>query len=80
MIPPADTDGYTYHCYPGEIISHGVWLYSLFNLSYREVQERLFGRGIEVSHEAIRKMIVHISLEAYANTIRVSHVVVGCVG
>src|SRR5205823_5514931 len=43
------------HRFPGEIISHGVWLYYRFPLSYRDVQELLFERGIDVTHEAIRQ-------------------------
>lgn len=54
MTPPADTDRYQNHRFPPEIISHGVWLYYRFTLSYRDVQELLVERGIEVSHEAIR--------------------------
>jgi hypothetical protein len=38
-----------------DIISHGVWLSSRFTLSYRDVEELLFARGIMVSHEAIRQ-------------------------
>jgi transposase-like protein len=37
--------------YPVEIISHGVWLYHRFPLSFREVQEMMPQRGIVVSHE-----------------------------
>jgi len=53
MTPSADTDRYKHHRFPPEIISHGVWLYYRFTLSYPDVQESLFERGIEVSHEAI---------------------------
>jgi transposase-like protein len=28
---------YKHHRFPGEIISHGVWLYYRFHLSYRDV-------------------------------------------
>jgi putative transposase len=55
MNPSANTERYKNHRFPGEIISHGAWLYYRFSLSYREVQEFLFERGIEVSHESIRK-------------------------
>jgi transposase-like protein len=55
MTPPADTERYKNHRFPGEIISHGVWLYYRFPLSYRDVQELLFERGITVSHEAVRQ-------------------------
>ena len=36
------------------IISHTIYLYHRFTLSYRDVQELLFQRGIDVSHETIR--------------------------
>ena len=51
MTPPADPERYKNHRFPGEIISHGVWLYYRFTLSYRDVQELLFERGIDVTHE-----------------------------
>jgi putative transposase len=38
-----------------QIISHGVWLYYRFSLSYRDVEEMLLARGIIVTHEAIRQ-------------------------
>ena len=41
--------------FPGEIISHGVWLYYRFSLSFREVQEMMLERGIVVSHETVRQ-------------------------
>jgi putative transposase len=55
MTPPADSDHYKNHRFPGEIVSHGVWLYYRFPLSYRDVQELLCERGIDVTHEAIRQ-------------------------
>jgi putative transposase len=55
MTPPADTERCKHHRFPGESISHGVWVYYRFPLSYRDVQELLFERGIHVSHEAIRQ-------------------------
>jgi putative transposase len=55
VTPPANTERYKNHRFPGEIISHGVWLYYRFTLSYRDVQELLFERGIDVSHKAIRQ-------------------------
>jgi len=46
-----------YHGYrfPQEIISHAVWLYHRFSLSYRDVEDLLAERGIEVSYESIRQ-------------------------
>ena len=40
--------------FPAEIISHCVWLYFRFCLSFRDVQEMMLERGIQVSHEAVR--------------------------
>jgi transposase-like protein len=45
MNTAAPTNPYTHHRFPAEIISHGVWLYFRFCLSYRDVEELLFGRG-----------------------------------
>jgi putative transposase len=41
--------------YPAEVISHAVWLYHRFSLSFREIEELLLARGIIVSHETIRQ-------------------------
>src|SRR5262245_48949707 len=66
MTSPADTKRYKHHRFPGAIISHGVWLSSRFTLSYRDVQELLFERGITVSHEAIHQWC-HKFGQGYAN-------------
>ena len=55
MTPPATSNPYKRHRFPGEIISHAVWLYYRFSLSHRDVEELLFERGNIVSYEAIRK-------------------------
>ena len=55
MTPSATPNPYNHHRFPGEIISHAVWLYYRFSLSHRDVEELLFERGIIVSYEAIRK-------------------------
>src|SRR5215475_11421418 len=53
MTPPAEPARYKNHRFPGKIISHRGWLYYRFPLSYRDVQELLLERGIDVTHEAI---------------------------
>jgi len=40
--------------FPKAVISYAVYLYHRFLLSYRDVQELLFERGIDVSHETVR--------------------------
>jgi putative transposase len=54
MHTSAPTHPYKHHRFPAEIISHGVWLYFRFCLSYRDVEELLFARGIIVTYETIR--------------------------
>ena len=45
---------YKGHRFPPEIISHAVWLYHRFTLSFRDVEDLLAKRGIIVSYESIR--------------------------
>src|SRR5262245_27477389 len=69
MTPLAHTERYKNHRFPGEIISHGGWLYYRFHLSYRDVQELLFERGIDVTYEAIRQWCLKFGQD-YANQLR----------
>jgi hypothetical protein len=69
MTPPANPARYKNHRFPGEIISHCVWLYYRFTLSYRDVQELLFERGINVTYEAIRQWC-HKFGQDYANQLK----------
>jgi putative transposase len=69
MPPPAAPERYKHHRFPAEIISHGVWRYYRFCLSYRDVEELLFVRGVLVSHEAIRQGCQKFG-QAYANQLR----------
>ncbi len=39
--------------FPPEIISHAVWLYHRFSLSFRDVEDLLAERGITVTYETI---------------------------
>jgi len=69
MTPPADPERYKNHRFPGEIISHGVWLSYRFPLSYRDVQELLCEREIDVTHEGIRQWCLKFGQE-YANQLK----------
>lgn len=69
MTPPATPERYKNHRFPGDIISHGVWLSYRFTLSYCDVQEILFERGIDVTHEAIRQWCLTFGQD-YANRLR----------
>ena len=46
---------YSGHRYPKEIISHVVWLYYRFTLSFRDIEDLMAYRGIDVSYESIRQ-------------------------
>ena len=50
-VPPS----YRGHRYPVEVISHCVWLYFRFPLSFREVEELMLRRGVIVSYETVRR-------------------------
>src|SRR4051795_8127006 len=54
-MTPAAKSPYAGYRFPGEVISHAVWLYFRFPLSLRMVEEMLAARGIEVSHETVRQ-------------------------
>ena len=42
------------HRFPAEVIKHSVWLYFRFTLSFRDVEEMMAQRGVDVSYEALR--------------------------
>ncbi len=49
---------YARHQFPPAIIRHAVWLYLRFTLSFRDDEELLAERGIEVSYESIRRWVL----------------------
>ena len=55
MQTTASPSAYKGFRYPQEIISHAVWLYFRFSLSYRDVEDLLAERGIIVTYETIRQ-------------------------
>ena len=57
------------HRFPPDIISHSVWLYHRFTLSFRDVEDLLAERGITVSYEAIRFWCLKFGPQ-YARSIR----------
>ncbi len=42
------------HRFPADVIRQTVWLYFRFSLSFRDVEELMAARGIDVSYETIR--------------------------
>jgi transposase-like protein len=53
-MPPVS---YTRHQFPAVLIQHAVWLYLRFTLSYRDVEDLLAERGVEISYETVRRWV-----------------------
>ena len=49
---------YRRHRFPPIVIQHAVWLYLRFTLSYRDVEELLAQRGLDLSYESIRSWVL----------------------
>src|SRR6202789_3959104 len=46
------------HQFPPDIIRHAVWLYLRFTLSFRDVEDLLAERGLDVSYETVRRWVL----------------------
>src|SRR3954468_20799862 len=44
--------------FPPAVIQHAVWLYLRFTLSYRDVEELLAERGLDISYETVRSWVL----------------------
>jgi len=55
--------------YRAEIISHIVWLYFRFALSFRDIEELMASLGIIVTYETIRQWTLKFG-QRYANELR----------
>jgi len=62
---------YRGHRFPPEIIRYAVWLYFRFPLSFRDVEDFLVERSIDVSYETVRRWSLKFGL-AYAKSLRAS--------
>jgi len=60
---------YKRHRFPAVIIQNAVWLYFRFPLSYRNVEDLLAERGIDVSYETVRCWALKFG-EVYARELR----------
>ena len=49
---------YRRHRFAPPIIQHAIWLYLRFTLSYRDVEELLAQRGLDVSYETVRRWVL----------------------
>jgi putative transposase len=69
MKTNSTTPNYKGFRFPPEIISHAVWLYFRFSLSFRDVEELLSERGIVVTYETVRQWCLKFG-QTYANELR----------
>jgi len=53
-MPPLS---YARHQFPAAVIRQAVWLYLRFTLSYRDVEDLLAERGLDISYESIRRWL-----------------------
>jgi transposase-like protein len=49
---------YRRHRFPPPIIQQAIWLYLRFTLSYRDVEELLAERGLDISYETVRRWVL----------------------
>ena len=60
---------YHRHRFHPDIIKQAIWLYFRFTMSYRDVEELLPERGIDVSYETVRRWALKFGIE-YARRIK----------
>lgn len=63
MTPPS----FKRHRFPPTIIRHCVWLYARFTLSFRDIEEMLAERGVDVSYETVRRWLLKFGPAIAAN-------------
>jgi len=56
---------YSRHRFPPLIIQHAIWLYFKFSFSYRDIEDLLAERWIDVSYETVRRWVLKFG-SAYA--------------
>ena len=60
------------HQFPPAIVRHAVWLYVRFSLSYRDVEDLLAERGLDVSYETVRRSVLSLG-PLFAQELRRRH-------
>jgi hypothetical protein len=58
---------YKRHRFPSAVIQYTVWLYFRFTLSFRDVEEMMAHRGVDVSYETIRYWTIKFGPAIAAN-------------
>ncbi len=55
------------HRFPPDIIRHSICLYARFTLSYRDVEEMLAERDLDISYETVRRWFLKFGSTIAAN-------------
>ncbi len=63
---------YARHRFPSQIIQHAVWLYFRFPPNFRDVEDLLAERGIDVSYETARRWALKFG-QTYARRLKELH-------
>tara|TARA_R110000787_G_scaffold6137_10_gene21786 strand:+ start:51656 stop:51955 length:300 start_codon:yes stop_codon:yes gene_type:complete len=58
--------------FPAGIIRHAVWHYARFTLIYRDVEDLLAERGLDISYETVRRWFLKFG-EPIARNLRSCH-------
>ncbi len=56
-----------HHRFPPEVIRHAVWLYAKFTLSFRDVEDLLAERGLDISYESVRRWFLKFGSQIAQN-------------
>src|ERR1700730_3266717 len=60
---------YARYQFPPAVIQHAVWIYLRFTLSYRDVEDLLAERGLDISYETGRRCVLKFG-PAFARRLR----------
>ena len=63
------TISFARHQFPPDIIRHASWLYLRFTLGFRDVEDLLAERGLDVSYETVRRWVLKFG-PSFANELR----------
>jgi transposase-like protein len=55
------------HRFLPEIIRHSIWLYARFSLSFRDIEDLLAERGLDISYETVRRWFLKFGTPIAAN-------------
>jgi len=61
------TISFTRHRFPPDVIRHAVWLYARFTLSFRDVEDLLAERGLDISYKTVRRWFLKFGVPIARN-------------